>query len=176
MGHTDGMGKDATAAANYLKDQIVKALEETIVSAKQIMAWFQTVAGALDEHDIPFRWQTPTGNTIQSAYWDLVDQRITTLAGTITLQYEQPKAGLRKRKQRVAAAPHVIHSFDASHLCRTVNACAERGLLDFAMIHDSFGVHAGGAEHVSLVTTAPLVMCPYCEYSPLPSGIATKAR
>ena len=36
----------------------------------------------------------------------------------------------------------MIHSFDAAHLCRTVNACAELGLTDFAMIHDSYGVHA----------------------------------
>src|SRR5712671_3235054 len=42
--HTEGMGDQATQAANYLRDLIVKALEETIVSAKQIMAWFQGVS------------------------------------------------------------------------------------------------------------------------------------
>ena len=42
--HTDGMDQPAQAA-NYLKDLIVKALEETIVSAKQIMAWFKDLAG-----------------------------------------------------------------------------------------------------------------------------------
>jgi DNA-directed RNA polymerase len=148
--HTDGMDQPAQAA-NYLKDLIVKALEETIVSAKQIMAWFQEVAEALGEHDIPFRWQTPTGNTIEQSYWDLVMRRVSTLAGTIALYKEQPEAGLRKRKQRLAAAPNVIHSFDAAHLCRTVNACAELGLTSFAMIHDRYAVHAADTEILSHV-------------------------
>jgi DNA-directed RNA polymerase len=68
---------------------------------------------------------------------------VQTLAGSLVLQHEEPATGLRKSKQRKAAAPNVVHSLDASHLCRTVNACARVGLLDFSAIHDSYRCHAG---------------------------------
>ena len=191
--HTDGL-EDETEAANYLQDRLVTAIDKTVSSATKIKAWLGEVAGALAAQDIPFRWQTPSGNTLQQAYWELKTKRVKTLAGQITLQVEQPvdpvirkqqkeqdelrrravwqqhlaqggdprdrrkvmrqlaedegwdkrpKAGLRRTKQKKAASPNVIHSFDSAHLCRTVNACAEEWLLaDFAMIHDSFGVHA----------------------------------
>jgi DNA-directed RNA polymerase len=192
--HTDGLDNE-TAGADYLKEKLVKAIDDTVSAATKIKAWLAAVAGALvAAHDIPFRWQTPTGNTLQQAYWELKTKKVKTLAGQITLQVEQPvdpvlrkqqkdqdelrkqaawqqhladgggphdkkkvmrrvakelregrdKAGLRKRKQQQSASPNVVvHSFDAAHLCRTVNACSDEWLLrDFAMIHDSFGVHA----------------------------------
>ena len=139
--HTHGMDKRGEAA-DYLRDCIVDALAETSLTAKQIMSWLQEIAGRLADHDIPFRWQTPTGNTVQQSYWDLTGIRVETLAGRITLEKETPESGLRKRKQRLAAAPNVIHSFDAAHCCRTINACVAIGITNFAMIHDSFGTHA----------------------------------
>jgi DNA-directed RNA polymerase len=199
--HTDGLDNE-TAAAEYLKDRLVKAIDETVNAATKIKAWLAAVAGALATHDIPFRWQTPSGNTLQQAYWELKTKRVKTLAGQITLQDEQPvdpvirkqqkeqdelrkqaawqqhltqggeprdkkkvmrqiakeiregrdKAGLRKRKQQQSASPNVIHSFDSAHLCRTVNACSDEWLLkDFAMIHDSFGVHAADTTVLSKV-------------------------
>ena len=141
-GFTEGMGEESAAAANYLKDLIVKAIDETVISAKQIMAWLQAAAEALAKHDIPFSWKTPTGNTVEQAYWDLVEHRVESLVGQTTLYREASSSGLRRRKQCLSAAPNVVHSFDASHLCRVVNACTKVGLLDFAVVHDSFGVHA----------------------------------
>jgi DNA-directed RNA polymerase len=61
---------------------------------------------------------------------------------------EAPEKGLNRGKQRRSACANVIHSFDASHLCRVVNACSERGLADFAVVHDSFGVHAADASRL----------------------------
>jgi DNA-directed RNA polymerase len=141
-GFTDGMGEESTPAADYLRDLIIPALEEAAGNAKQIMAWLQSVAEALAKHDIPFRWKTKTGNTVEQAYWDLIEHRVQSLVGQTTLYREEPSSGLRKRKQCASAAPNVVHSFDASHLCRVVNACAQIGLFDFAVVHDSFGVHA----------------------------------
>jgi DNA-directed RNA polymerase len=189
---TEGF-EEETPAANYLKDQLVKAIDETVSAATKIKEWLAAVAGALATHDIPFRWQTPSGNTLQQAYWVTATHKVKTLAGDIILQLEQPadpalrrqereeeelrkqalwqqhlarggdprdkkkvmrkiakeiregrdKAGLRQTKQKRAASPNLIHSFDSAHLCRTVNACSDEWLLkDFAMIHDSFGVHA----------------------------------
>lgn len=42
---------------------------------------------------------------------------------------------LSKRKQSLGAAPNIVHSLDAAHLCLTVNRCD----FDITTIHDSYG-------------------------------------
>src|ERR1700730_11463095 len=93
----------------------------------------------------------PSGNTLQQAYWKLKNSRISTLIGeialpdrtterrerTLAMQDEAPEKGLNRGKQRRAAVANIVHSYDASHLCRVVNAAGERGLADFAVVHDS---------------------------------------
>lgn len=145
-GWTDGMGQNKRSAANYLQNCIVKALDKRLGNAKRIMAWLQAVAEALAKHSIPFRWRTPTGNEIEQAYWQQGEQRVITLHGKISLWADRPGTELQLAKQKQAAAPNIVHSFDASHLVRTINACADGWLLkDFSAIHDSYGVHAGDA-------------------------------
>jgi len=131
-------------AADYLQKVIVTALGEKLGSAKAIMAWLQAVAEVLAKHDIPFRWKTPTGNEIEQAYWEKHEKRVSTLHGEIVLWEEWPGTELRLAKQKQSAAPNLVHSFDASHLVRTINACADvwTQLYDFSAIHDSYGVHA----------------------------------
>ena len=58
------------------------------------------------------------------------------------LQLSSPTDKLSKLGQKNAIAPNWIHSMDAAHLVAVVNACSEEGMASFAMIHDSFGVHA----------------------------------
>jgi DNA-directed RNA polymerase len=138
-------------AADYLRDCLEPAIEQQVPAAKQIMSWLQNVSHTLAQSGIPFVWETPTGNIIKQSYFDLTAREIETLAGRLRLYKETPEAGLRKRKQKLAAAPNVIHSFDAAHLCRTVNACHALGIRDFAMIHDSFATHAADADVMSHV-------------------------
>lgn len=143
-GHTEGMSKRGKAAT-YLKDCIVAALDETVVSAKQVMAWLQTVAATLAECGTPFTFTTPTGNRIQQSYFHLNRRTVHTLAGELVLWEEDKTGGLQPRKQMLAAAPNLIHAWDASHMAMTINAVAAklgREDISFSMIHDSYGVHA----------------------------------
>ncbi len=45
-------------------------------------------------------------------------------------------------KQGNSIVPNLIHSLDAAHMMRTVIALKAAGLSDFAMVHDSYAVHA----------------------------------
>ena len=151
-GFTRGMDRPARCA-NYLRDQIEKALEYTVVSARSIMGWVQEVAGLLAERDIPFRFTTPTGNVIQQSYYTLAQTRIYTLLGKLAVWEEDRFNGLNKRKQMLAAAPNLIHAFDASHMTRTINEMVRRTRDDvsFSMIHDSYGTHACDMDTLSVV-------------------------
>jgi DNA-directed RNA polymerase len=46
-------------------------------------------------------------------------------------------------KMKSSSAPNYVHSMDASHLIKSVNAFKRAGLGSIAVIHDSFGTHAG---------------------------------
>lgn len=151
-GHTDGMGKRAKAAT-YLKNKIVLALDETVTSAKAIMAWLQEVASTLSDSGHPFRFTTPTGNLVQQSYYHLNRRLVHTLVGQVVLWDEDRTGGLQSRKQMLAAAPNLIHAFDASHLARTVNATAAffNEPVSFSMIHDSFGTHPDRLDDLSRI-------------------------
>lgn len=68
-------------------------------------------------------------------------------AGEVRLQ-----ASLTKRlpeidntAQKNGISPNFVHSMDASHLMLTTVAASQEGIRHFAMIHDSFGTHAGNS-------------------------------
>jgi DNA-directed RNA polymerase len=130
-------------AAEYLRDCLVIALGRTVVSARSIMAWLQTTANSLATAGLPFEWKSPSGSTVRQAYFVTSTTRVDTLVGRLSIENEVKESTLNPRKQALAAAPNVIHSFDAAHLSLTVNAAYAAGIRSFAMIHDSYGTHAG---------------------------------
>lgn len=143
-GHAKEVEGNKREAANYLRDKIVEALNQTVVSAKTVMAWLQEVAGILSKNGYPMVFKTPSGNTVQQSYYNLNKARIDTLAGKLVIWEEDKVGGLSDRKQMLAAAPNVIHAFDSAHMTLTINRMLAQATdrLSFSMIHDSFGVHA----------------------------------
>jgi DNA-directed RNA polymerase len=141
--------KDSSA---YFRDVLVDSLGGTVVAAKSIMAWFQACALKLGEAGLPMDWTTPMGSTCRQAYIHRTASRVDTLVGTLRLQEETPGGALDARKQALGSSPQIVHSLDAAHLARTVNVCGEVfGITDFAMIHDSYGTHAGSTSVLSNV-------------------------
>jgi DNA-directed RNA polymerase len=145
----DGIGKGD--AAEYLKDKIVAALGSTVSSAKGIMAWLQVTADRLARAGLPFDWTTPTGSKVRQAYHVTTATRERTLAGQLLMLNEEREAGLNVRKQALGAAPNFIHSFDAAHLSLTVVEGHRSGVKAWAMIHDSYGTHAGRATRLAAI-------------------------
>lgn len=67
----------------------------------------------------------------------------------LQLSIQVGEGEIDKHKQRNGIAPNYVHSMDASHLLLTVKHCSEHyGIHSFAMIHDSYGTHAGHAEYL----------------------------
>ncbi len=46
------------------------------------------------------------------------------------------------RKQVDGIVAHLVHSMDAAHMMLTINRLHAEGIRHFAMVHDSYGVHA----------------------------------
>lgn len=141
-GHVPASDIGAGKLADYLTDRILEAMSGTIAGAQAIMEWLQDVAGRLAKAGLPLTWTTPSGSTVRQGYYVEQIHRIHTLLGKSNLASEASGTVLSARKQALAAAPNVIHSYDAAHLTMTVLAGQQKGIIAWAVIHDSFGTHA----------------------------------
>jgi DNA-directed RNA polymerase len=139
------------AAATYLTTCLVDALGQTVRSAREIMGWLQDTAGRLARAGYPFDWTTPTGSRCRQAYFKYTTRQVITLLGRVSLAEEVPGGLVNIRKQTLGSAPNYVHSFDAAAMTLTVNASVQQGITAFALIHDSYGTHAGNTTLLSVV-------------------------
>lgn len=155
-------------ASGYLAAKVWQAVTRTVTQATEGMDFFKKLATTLAHEKQPLIWTTPLGLPVVHRYaiWEtktvklfLYDRAMPiTKAKTHDKLSEDglgvirrvelnlrthPTDRINKDKARSAVAPNVIHSLDGSHLMLTVINAADEGMTDFALIHDSFGTHAG---------------------------------
>jgi DNA-directed RNA polymerase, mitochondrial len=140
--------KELFKLAVYLVDQVHKAINQVAESAQILMKWSKIHAASLGKKGKYITWQTPSGFRVVQRYVKRDICAINTYWGKqrIKLAMAQDTDELDVRKQIAGIMPNLIHSFDAAHLTMIVNFCQEAGITSFAMIHDSFGTHAGRME------------------------------
>jgi DNA-directed RNA polymerase len=181
-------GDGGFAASGYIAAKVYRSVTNIVHRATDGMTFFKKVAGALAHEKKPLVWTTPIGLPVMHKYseWDtksvqlfLYDRRMpvtdagvrdkVTDAGVI----RQVRANIRtkpldridKDKARSAVAPNVIHSMDGAHLMLTVLEAKDAGIHSLALIHDSFGTHAGRtAEFFGIIRKAFIGM--YENYDP----------
>lgn len=139
----DGI-KDKEGAA-YLAGVFWDCIGEVVVAARQAMDWLRDAAKVASASDHPISWQTGAGFPVLQEYKEEVGRRVDLHVGgrriQLTLNSDTDK--LDRRRQALGISPNFIHSQDASHLMLTVNVARHNGITSFAMIHDSYGTHAG---------------------------------
>jgi DNA-directed RNA polymerase len=144
--HTDGLAGDPKVNAQYLRDRMKEALEDTVEKATEIMEWMQYNAKVLTEANVPVEWHTPSGFMVHQGYYKSRPATFTIFGigkekrVGVQLQDRDDDAGLMPTKQKLAVAPNIIHSFDAAHMVQAVNALP-RGTA-VAVVHDSYATHA----------------------------------
>lgn len=144
---TESQGKDRAADAEYLAECNHMAIGDVVVAARLAMDWLREAAKVAASNKLPVRWTTPSGYLAVQDYREEVGERLdfTVLGKNYRLTINRTGDQLNTRKQALGISPNFVHSLDAAHLMRTVLFCVEDGLKDFAMIHDSYGCHAGHA-------------------------------
>lgn len=131
----------------YIAGKNYEATGEVVQSARAAMNWLQEAARIASASELPVWWKTPSGLPVLQAYRSVVGKRfdfdVVGQRYRLTLAVDGTK--LDKKKQAAGISPNFVHSLDAAHLMRTVSYCVDAGMKDFAMIHDSYGAHAGAA-------------------------------
>lgn len=135
------------ADAEYLAACNFEAIGNVVVAARQAMDWLREAAKVAAINQLPVRWTTPAGLLVVQDYRKDVGEQVDfqVQGRRFQLMLNVTSTTLNTRKQALGISPNFVHSLDAAHLMRTVLFCAQDGMVDFAMIHDSYGVHAGHA-------------------------------
>lgn len=135
---------DQAKACRYIAGVIYDSIGEVVSSARLAMDWLQEVARTIAKDELPVRWITPVGFPVLQEYRHFKFKEIKLTVGNsrVRMKVGDNSDKLNKKRQASGISPNVVHSWDASHLVATVNLCLESGLQDFAMVHDSYAVHA----------------------------------
>ncbi len=128
--------------ARYLAKVLEESIPEVAIEAGKIMVWLRNVAGILAKANRPVAWTTPTGFYVVHGVREPKAVRVTTADSTFTIYADDEKRKIDWRKQVDGIVAHFVHSMDAAHMMLTINRLYAEGLRHFAMVHDSFGVHA----------------------------------
>jgi DNA-directed RNA polymerase, mitochondrial len=152
-----------------LRDHVWDALAGTVPRAEEAREFLRRLARVLAKKGEPLQWTTPTGLPWANRYQKSKTKRVhSVLRGhrvqrTIADGYEP---GIRSVKAANAVVANVVHALDASHLLRTVNACAAAGINDLVTVHDSFGCLAPQADQFARIVRDEFVRM-YEECDPL---------
>lgn len=142
---------DRVEVAAYLAEHLDSATREVVVKASGVMEWLREQVKALGKKRRFVSWVTPTGFPVAHKYPHTVVRRILTMTSALTLRKPNPNGKLDTVKLMDAIVPNLVHSLDAAHMMLAVRELHARGLRDFVMVHDSYGVHAADVDLMNLV-------------------------
>lgn len=151
----------------FLTPVLWESIGEVVVAARQAMDWIQDCAGILAKENKPIVWWTPIGFPVYQDKQRLILSRVQTqLAGAIQISVAEQSGEMDVLKNKQGASPNFVHSMDACHLMLALNLAQERGLRNFACIHDDFGTHAADTDEFHSVIREAFVWL-YGENDPL---------
>ncbi|WP_295842620.1 DNA-directed RNA polymerase [uncultured Xanthomonas sp.] len=141
-----GLGDD-WETAEYLAALLWECIGEVVIAARAAMDWLREASKVASSADLPVSWTTPAGFPVLQEYREEEGVRIRPHVGgrEVNLVVTIGGTKLDRRRQTLGISPNFVHSCDASHMMLTTCLAADNGITSFAMIHDSYGTHAGRA-------------------------------
>lgn len=143
-GYQHNLGDELKKAIGFLSSLVWESIGDVVIAAKDAMGWLQKTARVVGKENLPLHWTTPSGFVVFQGYMDLRSRRIKTkIAGHLVkprVFEETDKVNVSK--QATSISPNFVHSMDAAAMFLTIVALSMLGLTSFAMIHDSYAVHA----------------------------------
>lgn len=137
----------------YVAKIVWQSIAEVVVAARGAMDWLTKVANAASksEYSLPMTWTTPAGFPVRQVRYETAQVRVKTFLDgkSCKLSYLKETKTIDAARMRSSVAPNFVHSMDAAHLQLTISTCLNAydagditSEMSFAMVHDSFGVHA----------------------------------
>jgi DNA-directed RNA polymerase len=170
---SDVFGGQAFEASAWLGPLIMEAIGSTVSAAEEAMAFLRGVVKVTNKANSGLGWTTPAGLPVMQKAPNLRRRRVKTkLLGKVDLIFVEEGDGIDKGKQSSSVAPNFVHSMDAAHLMLTVGGFEQAfGSTSWAMVHDSFGTHAGEVHDLGIVLRREFVRM-YRTHQPLDELLA----
>ena len=149
-------GEDWYKVASYLATEIYQTIEEVVQYPAEAMKYLQRIASTMSHESKHLVWTTPLGLPVVLKYanQEASEHRVYLSDLRVRMNLNDEVVGIDKNAMRNAIAPCFVHSYDACHLMMVVNASMTP---DVALVHDSFGCHAGVAQEFREVLTQTFV-------------------
>lgn len=129
--------------AKLLVSLNAKAIDSLVTGATVGQQFIKDVIHAYyeDNNNTPLHWKTPIFN-FPVVQWKVKnkEKKIKSVFGLLTIR--EPQSKINKQQQYNGIAPNLIHSLDSTLMYLAVEKMRNRGVTDFMLIHDSFGVPA----------------------------------
>jgi DNA-directed RNA polymerase len=126
----------------FLAKQIIEACREILSKPARVMEYICELSDHCSDAGRALDWISPTGFPVRNDYRAAKKRRINLLrANGKRLRHtilDGVTKKIRKRAARNASAPNYVHSQDASHLVRVINAAVAEGITSIAPVHDAF--------------------------------------
>lgn len=140
----------------YGSGKVWDAIPAVVVAADGAMKWLMDVTrlvGRSQPNERRIEWRTPVGLPVHQYKFNTRSRRVETYfdGSTIRPRITEDLDTLDPRKMATSVAPSFVHSLDAAHLQLTVYRAQQEGIEDFAVVHDSFGVHAAEVARFSRI-------------------------
>ena len=131
----------------FVAKHVWAAINNTVIAARDAMDWITKASRQVVKQSpkAPIMWETPDGFIVRQATYNMKEVEVYTYldgVGRIKTKLLEAQSSLDPRKMAQSLSPNYIHSLDACHLRMSIIKGMEIGITDYAMIHDSFGVHA----------------------------------
>ena len=117
------------------------------------MGWLKEITRKLAKTGRGVHWTNPIGFPLVLEEHEYKEKpRIHTRYGGSFVNYDRNKPlKLDEGAQGRGIVPNFVHSLDSTHMMLTVNALHRKGFQHFAMVHDSYGVHASDVDELNKV-------------------------
>jgi DNA-directed RNA polymerase len=139
---------DSWEHAEYLAGVLWDSIGLVVIAAREAMDWLKDAAKVAAKGEMPVSWTTPAGFPVLQEYRESVGKIVKTYihGRRVVISTSVEGTKLDSRRQALGISPNFVHSCDAAHLMLTVCTSLDNGIADFAMIHDSYGVHAADTD------------------------------
>ena len=152
-GQKNPFGEEIYEASLYLSMHVWDAIGEVVIAAREAMGWLRDIGRKMSDKNLPITWQTPSNFVVQQTYKSMKGKRVTTHIDNVLIKPSvlEELDSIDKRRATNGLSPNFVHSMDATALTLTINKCIMGGINDYAVVHDSYGVHA---HHVPTMASA----------------------
>src|SRR5262245_16625937 len=140
-GWEDGLDKKS----RYLARLILRVAREELPRPAEAMKYIGRLADHCTRRGEPLRWTSPTGLPIGNRYYKSRTKTVEMKIRGVRVEYRVAdgwSSDILKGKARNSAAANFVHSRDAAHLIRSVNAAVREGITNVVCVHDCFGTTA----------------------------------